>query len=128
ITLAVERTADTPSAALSACTASTNAVVAAVREHISGSSGVQTSDLSVHPSYDRHGDRPDGYAARSTLTIRTGNLDGAGSIATDALEAADDAGQIHGLSLIVDDTRAASDEARAAAFTDAKRKAEHYAA
>jgi len=127
INLAVEHVAPSPAAALSACSASATAVIAAVRQHVPDAGGVQTSDLSVNPHWDHRGDRPAGYAARTSLTIRTRRIDDAGIIATAALEAAGDAGQIHGLSLVVDDARAATDEARAAAFADARRKAEHYA-
>jgi len=128
INLAVEHTAPSPAAALSACSASATAVLAAVREHVPDAGAVRTSDLSVNPHWDHRGDRLAGYAARTTLIIRTRRIDDAGLIATAALEAAGDAGQIHGLSLIVDDPRAATDEARAEAFADARRKAEHYAA
>jgi uncharacterized protein YggE len=127
ITLGVEGTAPTPSAALSECTVAANAVLAAVRNYLPDPGAVQTTDLSVHPNWDQRGSRPQGYAARTTLTIRTRSVDDAGAIATDALEAAGAAGQVHGLSLIVDDTREATDDARASAFAEARRKAEHYA-
>ena len=128
ITLGVERIAPRPSEALSECTVSAEAVLAAVRRYVPDPDGVQTSDLSVHPNYGHRGDRPEGYAARNTLTIRTRAIDDAGTIATEALAAAGEAGQIHSLSLIVDDSREAADAARAAAFADAERKAQHYAA
>ena len=127
INLGVEHVAPSPADALSACGASTAAVLAAVQEHVPEAGDIQTSDLSVMPHWDHRGDGPAGYAARTTLIIRTRRLDDAGLIAAAALQAAGDAGQIHTLSLIVADAGAAVDEARAAAFADARRKASQYA-
>lgn len=87
---------------------------------------LQTSDVSIYPSYDNKGKR-DGYTVGETLTVKLRNLKRAGQAITDAVNAGGNAAVLNGVSFALEDNAALLQKARDAAYADAKAKAERYA-
>jgi uncharacterized protein YggE len=87
---------------------------------------LQTSDVSISPSYDNRGKR-NGYSVSETLTVKLRNLKKAGQAITDAVSAGGDAAVLNGVSFALEDNAALLQKARDAAYAEAKAKAERYA-
>jgi uncharacterized protein YggE len=86
---------------------------------------VQTSDVSLYPSYDNKG-RRNGYQISETLTAKL-PVAKAGQGITDAVLAGGSAATLQGVSFELEDNAALLNDARDAAYADAKSKAERYA-
>lgn len=129
VNVGVNVEADTAVAAMNQQAERMNAVFAAVRAAGIADRDMQTSNLSLNPVYDysRDDSRPRlrGYNAANQITINVRDLDKLG----EALDAIVKAGsnQINSVQFSVDDPSDATDEARVAAITDARRKADLYA-
>ena len=90
---------------------------------------VQTAQLSVGPAGRPSPDEePEGYEATTSLQADIRDLDEAGAILDDAVEAAGDHAMLRSLGFSLDDDAELADEAREAAFDEARAKAEQYAA
>jgi uncharacterized protein YggE len=87
---------------------------------------LQTSDVSVYPSYDNHGHR-NGYAVNETVTAKLRNLATAGSVMSKAISAAGNEAVLQGVSFSLEDNKALLTQARDAAYADARDKADQYA-
>ncbi len=87
---------------------------------------LQTSDVSVYPSYDNKG-RPDGYQVSETLTAKLRNLKKAGRAISDAVGAGGSEATVQGVSFALEDNAALLKQARDNAYGDAKDKAQRYA-
>jgi uncharacterized protein len=88
---------------------------------------VSSTDLSVWPAHDNEGKRA-GFEARHAITITGGDLDVAGELVGRLAEEVGDRLQVESVSLCVGDPTSALGEAREAAFTEARGRAEHLAA
>jgi uncharacterized protein YggE len=100
-------------------------VLAALKKDGVADKDLQTSDVSLYPSYDGKG-RRNGYQISETLTAKLA-VAKAGQGITDAVTAGGSAGTLQGVSFDLDDNAALLDAARDAAYADAKAKAERYA-
>ncbi|MCW2668403.1 MAG: hypothetical protein JWO27_300 [Frankiales bacterium] len=87
---------------------------------------LQTSDVSVYPSYDNRGHR-NGYAVSETVTAKLRNLAKAGSVMSKAVSAAGNEAVLQGVSFSLEDNKALLTQARDAAYADARDKADQYA-
>ena len=131
VTLAVDTTQPSAEAALQADDATTAAVVTALRGRHVPSSDVQTSDLSMQPTYTYSaGSAPKltGYQADDTLTVTLHDLATAGAAIDEAVHAAGDRARISSLSFAAADPVALADQARRAAVHDATAHAHSLAA
>lgn len=128
--LAAETIGEDPGAALSACSVASNAMVEAALAAGVNRAAVQTTGLSLQPNWEHHRDEPRvaGYVARSVLSLVVEDIGRAGAVLTAVVAAGGEAARVHGVSLVVGDPAAAMATAREAAFTDARSKAEQYAA
>jgi uncharacterized protein YggE len=100
-------------------------VTAALRKDGLTAKDVQTSDVSLYPSYDSKGHR-NGYQISETLTAKL-PVAKAGQGITDAVLAGGNSATLQGVGFELEDNTALLDAARSAAFADAKTKAERYA-
>lgn len=120
--------ADQAASALSANSTRMNAVLAALKKAGVADRDIQTSNISLNPSY-RYGDNQPpkitGYQATNTVTIRFRDVKRSGAI-LDAL-VAQGANQIQGPDLSVDDIESAQDQARQDAVAMARKRADLYA-
>jgi uncharacterized protein len=90
-------------------------------------SDIQTSGLSIYPSYSGSSGVPDGYQVSEQLTITLRHLSTAGSQISAAARAGGNATVIDGVSLNLSSTSGLLAAARAKAVADAKAKASAYA-
>ncbi|HYL41184.1 MAG TPA: SIMPL domain-containing protein [Candidatus Binatus sp.] len=128
--LGVTSTASTVKAARSAAAASMTAVIASLRKLGIADRDIQTSALSLQPTYDYStpGTTPrvTGYTLGNTLAVTVRNLDVLGDAIDGAL--ASGATSLDGVTFRVADETAAETQARQAAMADASAKAKALAA
>ena len=102
------------------------AVTAALRAQGVAAADVQTSGLSIWPSYPSGSQVPNGYSVSESLTATLNRLSAAGTQINAAVHAGGDATTVSGVSLnLTDDSSLLA--ARARAVADAKAKAAQYA-
>jgi uncharacterized protein len=129
LSLSVSRTASDVSTAMN----DMSATMAAVQNSLSGNhvaaADLQTSGLNVGPQYEYSSSKPTitGYQASENLTVTLRDLKSAGGVVAAASAAGGNATQISGLSTDLQNSAGPLGQARAAAFDDAKAKAEQYA-
>jgi uncharacterized protein YggE len=126
-TVGVEVTADRVDDALSGADDAARRVIAALDAADVPGEDVQTSNVSVHPRYGDEGERITGYTGRHDLSVTLRDIGAAGAVIASVADAGGDAARIEGISYALEDDAAAQEEARAAAFADARRRAEQYA-
>ena len=90
---------------------------------------IQTANYSIHPSYDHRNDtrRLIGYRVSNDVRVKVRNLDHAGEIIDRAGEQGGDEVVVQGLSFSLEDNELLVAAARAAAWKDARGKAEQLA-
>lgn len=90
---------------------------------------IQTTSFSIHPEYDYRNDEQvlTGYRVSHMLQVKVRDIDKAGEVIDDAVEAGGDLLQVQSISFTIDDTTALSSQAREEAMADAQAKAEELA-
>lgn len=129
--LTVRATAADVSSALNSASGTTRRVLQAVRRQSIATKDVQTTGLSIQATYDHSDDGPPvltGYAASQSLSVLVRDLPRAGATISAAVSAGGNAVRLHDVKLQIGDEDALLAEARAAAFAEARAKAEQYAA
>jgi uncharacterized protein YggE len=99
----------------------------------SRSQDVRAGDISstgagVHPRYDRDGQRVVGYQAFHRLGVMVRDVDRVGAVVDAVAGVAGNSLSVDSIQLDLSDVSALQDEARSAAFLDARAKAAQYAA
>lgn len=126
LSMGVQVSAASPGAALHEASQAASRVTAALRARGTAAAAIQTSGLSLQPSYQGSSTAPDGYAASESLTA-TLRLSTAGAGIDAAVRAAGNAATIDGVWLDLTGTGGLLARARAAAIADARAKAAQYA-
>ena len=126
VTLGVSLRRADVSTALADANSLQNKVRAALKKDGVEAKDLQTSDVSIYPSYDRKGQR-DGYQVTETLTAKLRDLKKAGRAMSDAVVAGGNAATLQGVSFALEDNVTLLTEARDAAYADAKAKADRFA-
>lgn len=103
------------------------AVTAALRAQGVVAADIQTSGLSIWPSYPSGSQVPNGYSVSESLTATLNNLSAAGTQINAAVHAGGNATTVSGVSLNLTDDSSLLAAARARAVADAKAKAAQYA-
>jgi uncharacterized protein YggE len=90
---------------------------------------IQTSQFSINPEYDYqyNQQRLTGYRVTHMLQVKVRDIDQAGKVIDDGVEAAGDLVQVGSISLTIDDTTALRSQAREQAMADAATKAQELA-
>jgi uncharacterized protein YggE len=114
------------SAALRDANAAQNRVRSAVRADGVDAKDMQTSDVSLYPSFNAKG-VPNGYTVTESLTLKLRTLGQAGKTIGDAVTAGGNAARLQGVSFALEDNARLLEQARDAAYADAKTKADRYA-
>jgi len=129
VDLGVSVLAATVGAAFEGAAGRAGAVIGAITSAGVDERDVQTRDLSVHSEYDHRSDPPRllGYRVTHTVTARLRNPTATGDVVGAAAEAGGDDFRMNGLSFGIDDDTALLEAARAAAWLDARTKAEQLA-
>jgi uncharacterized protein YggE len=123
----VETTAETVAAALDQANQALDRMRTTLRRGGVAPADLQTANLTIYPQYSNDGRDVVGYHAAQSLVAKFRDLDRAGAIISDAVEAGGDAARLQGLGFDLDDDAALLEEARTAAVADAKAKAELFA-
>jgi uncharacterized protein YggE len=125
-TLGVSVRRNDVSTALRDANALQSSVRAALRRDGVAAKDLQTSEVSIYPSFDNKGNR-DGYSVNETLTAKLRNLDKAGRAISDAVTAGGSSATLQGVTFALEDNVALLGQARDAAYAEAKAKAQRYA-
>jgi uncharacterized protein YggE len=127
VSLSVTATASTIDDALARATRAQSAVVASLKESGVAAGDLQTSNLSISPNYTSKG-LPSGYVVNEGVTAKLHGLAKAGRTLGAAVAAGGDSVRVDGIWISIDDTDPLKGDARAAAISDARNRAEQYAA
>lgn len=127
LSMGVQTSAGSVATALREANAAARSVAAVLRRSGVASSDIQTSGLSIYPSYSGSSGVPSGYQVSEELTITLRRLSVAGSQISAAARAGGNATRVDGVSLNLSDTSALLAAAREKAVADAKAKAAAYA-
>jgi uncharacterized protein len=122
----VQSRAESAEAALDAASAAMERVLAALRSAGIDGEDLRTEQVSIYPSISSDGRSVDGYDASNTVHAVVHDLTRAGAVVDAAVGAG--ANQVYGPTLQASDTREAFRAAVAAAFADARIRAEAIAA
>lgn len=125
--LTVTQTRNDVSSALAAANDSMNAVDAALSGKGVANADLKTSGEQLNPNYSPSGS-VNGYTASESLTATLRDLKTAGSAISAVAAAGGNATRIDNVSLDIEHDNSLMQQARAAAFADAKAKAQQYAA
>lgn len=124
VQIGVQTQAASAGEALSQNNANMEALLARLREQGIANQDIQTSSVSISPRYDYNGPSPtqNGYDANNTVTVTIRNIAQTGQLLDQVVQAG--ANNIGGINFTVDDPSALQTNARNAALTDAKTRAE----
>ena len=127
LSMGVQTSAGSVAAALREANSAVRAVTSVLRRSGVGASDIQTSGLSIYPSYSGSSGVPSGYQVSEQLTVTLRQLSTAGNQISAAARAGGNATVVDGVSLNLSDTSTLLAAARARAVADAKAKATAYA-
>lgn len=129
LTLTVTKTAGDVSSAMNGMATTMTAVQNALKADKVAEADQKTSGLGVSPQYDYSSNKRTltGYEATENLTVTLRDTKAAGATISAAAAAGGDATQISGLSTDLQNNSGPLNQARDAAFNDAKAKATQYA-
>lgn len=123
VRFSVEEQGPTVDAALSGANAAMDAVREVVRDAGVAPADMQTSGVWIDARYGR-GSTVVGYQVSEGLSVALRDLDSAGSVISDAMAAAGDAGRVSGIEFALEDNESLVEQARRQAVEDARRSAE----
>jgi hypothetical protein len=126
LSMGVQTSGASVSAALAAANQAVRAVTGALRHAGVAAADIQTSGLSIQPSYRGSGE-PDGYAVSESVQVTLRHLPTAGGQISAAARAGGNATVVNGVSLDLGDSTALLAAARGRAVADARAKAAAYA-
>jgi uncharacterized protein YggE len=127
LSMGVQTSGSSVATALRQANSAVRSITAVLRRSGVAAPDIQTSGLSIYPSYSGNSGVPDGYQVSEQLTITLRHLTTAGSQISAAARAGGNATVIDGVSLNLSDTSGLLASARAKAVADAKAKASAYA-
>ncbi len=104
------------------------AIGAAARSKDVRAGDISSTGAGVHPRYDRDGQRVVGYQAFHRLGVMVRDVDRVGAVVDAVAGVAGNSLSVDSIQLDLSDVSALQDEARSAAFLDARAKAAQYAA
>ena len=127
VTIGVENSAVDVDEALTAANEAARRVLGALRAADVPERDVQTVNVSVWPRHSPEGEEITGYTARHDLAVTLRSVDQAGETIAEVVEAGGNAARVQSLAYVLEDDEATQEQARTAAFANARRKAEQYA-
>lgn len=127
VVLGVETRATKAQDALAANNERANALIDTLKKRGVEAKDIQTSQLSIYPTFDDHGQRITGYQVDNQVTARLHDLEGAGALIDAAAAAVGDAVRVQQLSFSIDDDSALRAEARTKAVRQAQAQAKEMA-
>ena len=128
LALGVTCDGDDVSSALREVGSRVQAIGAAARAQDVRGNDISSTGAGVHPRYDRDGQRVVGYQANHRLGVLVRDVDRVGAVVDAVAGVAGNSLSVDSIQLDLSDVSALQDEARSAAFLDARAKAAQYAA
>lgn len=125
VQIGVETSAPTTQEALAQNTAQAQALIDKVKELGVAEKDVQTSGFNIFPNYSEDGRTVTGYTVSNIVSVTIRDLAQAGALLDQVVQAG--ANRVYGVSFGVSDMKAAQAQAREAAVTDARARAEQLA-
>ncbi len=127
VVLGVETRGEKAASALQTNNEKANALIDTLKSRGVDEKDIQTSQLSINPTYDQTGQRITGYQVSNSVTAILHDLDGAGGLIDAAAAAAGDAVRVNSLGFSIDDDGALKAAARTEAVRAARAQAEQLA-
>jgi uncharacterized protein len=127
LSIGVQTSAGSVASALRQANTAARSVTAVLRRSGVATADIQTSGLSIYPSYSNSSGAPSSYQVSEQLTVTLRRLSVAGSQISAAARAGGNATTIDGVSLNLSDTSTLLASAREQAVADAEAKAAAYA-
>lgn len=127
VTLGVETRSASAQEALATNNDKANALVNTLKEKGVEAKDIQTSQLSIQPTYDDKGQRIVGYQVNNIVTATLKDIGGAGALIDAAAGAVGDAVRVQSIGFSIDDDSALKAEARTQAVHLAQLQAEQMA-
>jgi uncharacterized protein YggE len=127
VVLGVETRSSSAKEALAANNDKANALVDTLKGKGVEAKDIQTSQLSINPTYDDKGQRITGYQVNNTVTATLHDIGGAGALIDAAAAAVGDAVRVQSIGFSIDDDSALKAEARTQAVHLAQLQAEQMA-
>ncbi|MDQ1439678.1 MAG: uncharacterized protein QOK43_3307, partial [Acidimicrobiaceae bacterium] len=127
VVLGVETRSASAQDALSANNDKATALISTLKEKGVETKDIQTSQLSINPTYDDKGQRITGYQVNNLVTATLHDLAGAGALIDAAAGAVGDAVRVQSIGFSIDDDSALKAEARTQAVHQAQLQAEQMA-
>lgn len=125
--LSVRATGSAVAKALGSADEAMTGIVEHARGQGIAATDLQTTGASVYPQHDRDGVRTLGYVATQSLRVRLRDREGVGPLISACSRIAGNALTIENIGLQIGDTAELTNQARAAAFADARTKAQQFA-
>ncbi len=129
VTIGVQVTADTVAEATEVAASKASALIAALESAGVDEHDVQTANFSIYPQYDysARGQRLVGFTVVNSVVAKLRAIDDAGRTIDAAVAAGGDETIVQGIGFSVEDDATRLETARAAAWSDAKAKAQQLA-
>jgi uncharacterized protein YggE len=127
VVLGVETRSASAQEALAANNDKANALINTLKQKGVEAKDIQTSQLSIHPTYDDKGQRITGYQVNNQVTAVLHDITGAGGLIDAAAGAAGDAVRVQSIGFSIDDDSALKAQARTQAVHQAQLQAEQMA-
>jgi uncharacterized protein YggE len=127
VTLGVETRSASAKDALAANNDKANALIATLKDKGVETKDIQTSQLSINPTYDDRGQRITGYQVNNIVTATLHDIGGAGALIDAAAGAVGDAVRVQSIGFSIDDDSALKAQARTQAVHLAQLQAEQMA-
>ena len=121
VQIGVETQAATSQAALAQNNAQAQAIVQKLKDLGVAEKDIQTSNFNIFPNYGSDGRQVEGYRVSNMVTVTIRNLDGAGQLLDQVVQAG--ANSVYGISFSVENPEAVLGQARKAAIENAKARA-----
>ena len=126
MTLGVQTSNGSAQAALQQNNVEATALIAALKAKGVADADIQTSDMSISPNWDNHGNIT-GYGVSNTVTVTLHDINTAGAIIDDAASKVGNDVRFQGVALSIDNKNPLLAQARAAAVKDALAQAQQLA-
>jgi len=127
ISIGVQSRGDTAQAALNQNSDRATKVVGSLKAAGISSDDIQTSQLSVNPTFDNNGNHITGYEVSNMVTAKLHQIDGAGKVIDAAANQAGDDIRVNGVQFSIEDTGKLVSAARADAVKQAQQQANEFA-
>ncbi len=125
VTIGVETDAETTQEALAANNRQVEAMVQKLKEMEIDEQDIQTSNFNIHANYNSSGNRVTGYHVSNMVNVTIRDLQQAGELLDEVVQLG--ANRVYGITFSVDDPTALLEQARDAAMTNARTRAEQLA-